>query len=164
MPNLLSVQVESAKITRLKDKFARFGPYATKEGLKGASSYLNSIKGEMYPASRNGSPFVWSSERQRRYVFANIDLPYNRTMQLANSGRFEVDENYYMVGYTNSMPAWIFILHPQYQIIGHRTRGWPTINRWTVRQSSRVVSHFKTSVLSAWERMDSEIFGGAPGL
>jgi hypothetical protein len=161
---MLSIAVDTAKITRLQTKFAKYGPYALKKGLQAGADYLNSHKAEMYPYSRNGSPFVWSSDKQRRFVFANVDLPYNRTMGLASAGRFSINESSFWVEYTNSLPWWKYVLHSSYQIIGHKTRGWPVINDWVVKQSGKVVPDFKKAVLDAWTELDSLMFGGGAGL
>ena len=153
MPNLLSILIESSQIVRLQNKFANFGPYGTKAGLQVTADYFNnpSFKNSMYPPSQSGSPFMWSSDRQRRKVFA-LGLPSVRTMELANQGEFTVDENNLLVGYTNTLPMWIYVLHPQYQIIGHRLRGWIPVNRQVVDKSPTILGLFKQAFISAWDR------------
>jgi len=161
---MIAVDVDTAKITKLRDKFKKYGPYALKRGLETGASYLNSHKTEMYPANVNGSPFVWSSDGQRRFVFANVDLPYSRTMGLAMSGNFTINESSFWVEYANTLPWWKFVLHPSYQIIGHRTRGWPVINRWVVNQSGKIVPDFKRAVLAAWDEQELFMYSGGAGL
>lgn len=163
---MFELAVDTAKITRLKTKFEKYGPYALKQGLKASAAYLNepSTKAEMYPANRNGSPFVWSSERQRRFVMATVDLPYSRTGGLAAAGEFRVNETSFWVEYRNSVSWWKYVLHPSYQIIGHRTRGWVPVNRFVVNKSGRIVPIFKKSALDAWKEMDTFMYGGGAGL
>jgi hypothetical protein len=163
---VITVATDTAKITRLKDKFAKYPPYAIKQGLGASADYLNSppVKASMYPPDRNGSPFVWSSERQRRFVMATVDLPYSRTGGLAQAGEFKVNERSFWVEYTNSVPWWKYVLHPSYQIIGHRTRGWVPVNRFVVSQSGRVVPVFKRAAVDAWDSLESFMFGGGGGL
>jgi hypothetical protein len=163
---LITLTTDTAKITALKTKFEKYGPYAIRQGLKASSDYLNSpaVKAEMYPANRNGSPFVWSSERQRRFVMATVDLPYSRTGGLAAAGQFKVNENSFWVEYTNSIPWWKYVLHPSWQIIGHRTRGWVPVNRFVVNQSGKIVPIFKRSALDAWKEMDTFMYSGGAGL
>lgn len=160
------MQVDTAKITRLKEKFAKYGPYATKQGLKAISEQLNdqNFKMEMYPPDNNGSPFLWSSAAQRMYVYANVDLPYSRSYRLALEGEFEVDEERYWIGYTNAMPQWVYILHPSYIIAGHKARGWKPVNEFVVKKSSTLLPIFKRRVLDAWNEMESIVYGGAFGL
>lgn len=158
--------VDTAKINRLKDKFQKYPPYAIKQGLKASADYMNtpSFKASMYPPSQSGSTFVWSNDRQRRYVFANVKLPSIRTMELANAGQFTIDERYFTVGYQNLLSWAKFVIHPSFQIIGHRLRGWEPVNGFVIRSSGKIVPIFKTAVINAWKDMDSFIFGGGAGL
>ncbi len=83
--------VDTAKINKLKDKFQKYPPYAIKQGLKASSDYMNTLpfKSAMYPPSQSGQPFVWSTDKQRRFVLANIRLPSVRTFALADAGEFD---------------------------------------------------------------------------
>jgi len=163
---MISMAVDTAKITKLQTKFAKYGPYAIKAGLKAGNDYLNSsdIKYLMYPPSQSGSPFVWSSEKQRRFVFATISLPSVRTMNLANSGSFKVNETSFWIEYVNSASYAKYVQHPSYQIIGHRMRGWKPVNTFVVSRSSDIVRLFKPAALAAWTEMESFMFGGGAGL
>ncbi len=166
---MLSIAVDTAKITKLKEKFEKYPPYAIKRGLSDSAAYLNqpNIKASMQAADTN-APFVWSSDRQRRAYFATDGfgggIPYSRTGGLVQAGEFTINETSYWVEYTNPLPWWKYVMHPSYQIIGHRLRGWPVINRWVVGQSGRVVPEFKKGVLAAWSEMESFMFGGGGGL
>jgi hypothetical protein len=167
---MISVEIESEKFTQLKNKFEKYGPYALKGGLKRSSTYMNTdgFKTGMYPPDKNGQPFMWSSEKQRRFVFANVSLPHKRTMGLARSGKFTVNEDAYWIGYSNSLPWWIYVLHPSYQIIGHRMRNWPTINKFVVDSTrhgnNRILQEFKSGAIDAWKEMETFMFGGGAGL
>lgn len=166
---MLTVAIDNAKITRLQNKFKDYGPFAIKKGLEAASDYLNSpdVKASMYP-QKSSAPFVWSSEKQRRAYFATNGfgggIPYQRTMMLYEMGKFTVNPKSFWVEYSNSMPYYKWVIHPTYQIIGHKIRRWPLITRFTTAQSSKVVSDFKKAAVSAWELMDSLMYGGGFGL
>lgn len=163
---VLDIVIEANKLNKLKEKFEKYPPFAIRAGLDAMNREMNtdSFKRGMYPPDRNGQPFMWSSPRQRRYVFANVALPHIRTFRLADSGRFSVDERYFTIEYSNSQRSWIFVIHPQHQIIGHKTRNWPTVNRYVVNRSGALVRLFKPAAIQAWDDMDSLVFGGSPGL
>lgn len=163
---MFDIVVDTAKVSKLQDKFKKYPPFALKKGLEAGASFLNSsdFKSSMYPTNRNGSPFTWSSDKQRRYVFATVDLPYRRTDELARSGEFVIDEKYYTIGYTNSAPFWQYVLHPSMQIIGHRLRGWIPVNTQVQKKAGQIVPKFKEAVLAAWEEYDKFLFGGGAGL
>jgi len=162
---MINLDVDTAKITRLQTKFQKYGPYALKEGLKASADYLNtpSFKESMYPLSQSGSPFVWSSERQRRFVMANIKLPSVRTFELANAGEFTINETSYWVGYVNRLP-WAKWVQSTMMIVGHRLRGWKPVNEHVVKASSKIVPLFKKRVIEAWTEMDNFIMGGGGGI
>lgn len=163
---MIRMDVDTAKITGLQNKFAKYGPYALKRGLESMTEYLNdnSFKHSMYPPSKSGEPFVWSSEKQRRYVFANVDLPSVRTYELAEAGEFKINDRSYWIEYNNPVPYAKWVLHPTTMIIGHRLRGWKSVNEQVVKISSKLVPMFKTAALKAWREMDAFIYGGGAGL
>lgn len=153
------------QVSKLKDKFDKYPPYALGKGLDVTSEYLNTpeVKRSIYPPSQSGQPFVWSTERQRRYVMANIRLPSVRTYNLADSGNFKVDKSQssLYVYYENLVSYAKWVIGSFTQIIGHITRGWKPVNTIvTDRYRSEVVSRFREAVLKAWDEMS----GQAPGL
>ena len=160
------MDIDTAKITKLKAKFESYGPYAIKAGLQSATVYLNtaSFKQSMYPASRSGQPFVWSSEKQRRFVMANIRLPSIRTFHLANSGQFKVDETSFWVEYRNTADYSKWVIHPSTMIIGHSLRGWKPVNEYVVKQSAKIVRDFKSAAIKAWDEMETFMYSGGAGL
>ena len=162
----LEMVFEIAKFIKLKTKAEKYPPFAMGAGLNAINREMNStaFKRGIVPPDRNGSPFMWSSPRQRRFVFANVSLPYARTFQLVDSGHFSVNERYFMIEYSNRKSWWKYVLHPTYQIIGHKTRGWPTVNRYVISKSALLVRLFKPAAIQAWEDMDNLVFGGALGL
>lgn len=164
--SLVDMVVDTAKINKLKDKFSKYPPYAIKRGLEAMTTQMNTMpfKSVMYPPSQSGSKFVWSSDKQRRFVFANIDLPSIRTYELASSGEFRINEQYFTVEYQNLLQWAKFVIHPSYQIIGHRLRGWKPVNQFIVSQSGRLVPLFKPAALAAWDEMENLMFGGGAGI
>ena len=163
---MISMAVDTAKITKLKAKFEKYGPYAIKSGLGAITTHLNEplFKQSMYAPSKSGQPFVWSSDKQRRFVFANVQLPSVRTFALADAGKFSVNEQSFWIEYYNPIPYGKYVFHPSYQIIGHRLRGWIPVNQQVVKISSKLVKDFKPAAIKAWEEMDAFITGGGAGI
>lgn len=166
---MINMAVDTAKITKLQAKFAKYGPYAIKQGLKAQSAFLNdpNFKSTMYPPESN-APFVWSSIAQQRKVMALLreqgGPPYRRTMNLANSGQFNVNEESFWIEYTNTADYAKFVVSSSSQIIGMRKRGWKPVNQFIVAISGKLVPIFKQAALAAWAEMDAFISGGGAGL
>lgn len=166
---MINLVYDNKRITRLKDKFEKYGPYAVKRGLETANDYLNSpdVRAGMYP-DRSYEPFVWSSEKQRRAYFATDGfgggIPYSRTMQLYEGAKFTINERSYWIEYVNGVPYAKWVQHPTYQIIGHKTRKWPIITKYIASKATRVIAEFKPAVINAWEEMDTFMYSGGVGL
>lgn len=165
---MIEMQADLQQISKLKEKFEKYPPFAIESGLNASAEYLNTpdVKRSIYPPSQSGQPFMWSSDKQRRFVFANINLPSVRTNNLADSGQFKVDHSRssLYVYYENTANYAKWVIGSFTQIIGHITRGWKPVNvTVTERFRSEVVSRFKEAALRAWDN-DSFMSGGGAGL
>ena len=163
---MFSLITDTSRITKLQDKFKKYPPIAIKAGLGAMSEEMNSssfLMG-MYPVSKSGQKFIWSSEKQRKFVMANIGLPSSRTFDLAMNGTFTIDEKNFWIEYSNLLPWWIYVLHPSYMIIGHKMRGWKPVNEIVKKQSASLVKLFKPAAVKAWDEMESFMYGGGGGL
>lgn len=154
----LSNQTEMLnQISKIKDKFAKYPPYVIGKGLDNAADYLNqpSFKASLYPPSQSGQKFMWSSEKQRRYVMANVNLPYSRTMNLSNSGTFKVEKKYssLYIYYENAAAYAKWVIGNFTQIIGHIARGWKPVNTKVTDQRSDVLQKFSDGTNGAWDQM-----------
>lgn len=154
---MLDIQTDLNQIAKIKQKMTDYPPYAIGKGLDASAEYLNnpSVKASMYPPSQSGQPFVWSSDKQRRYVFANIKLPSTRTMNLANSGEFKVEKKYssLYIYYVNTAAYAKWVIGNFTQIIGHITRGWKPVNTNVVDRRDEVVQLFHDAVSKSWDEM-----------
>jgi hypothetical protein len=168
--SLLNISVDTNKITRLKTKLVKYPPNAIKAGLKAAEDYLNDdqFKMSMYPPSQSGSPFEWSSDKQRKAFFASDGfgggIPTQRTYELAQQGVFSMNEGYLTVEYQNYAPYNKFVISSNDVIIGHRKRGWQPVNKFVVAKSKDIAKVFEKAVKETWARMESLMFGGGGGL
>jgi hypothetical protein len=167
---LLNVSVDTKKMNSLQNKLAKYPAVAIKAGLKAAEDYLNDgqFKEQMYPPSQSGSPFEWSSERQRKAFFASDGfgggIPTQRTYELAQSGTFAINEGYLAVEYQNTAPYSKYVISSNDVIIGHRKRGWKPINQFVVAKSKDIAKVFEKAVKEAWNKMESFMYGSGGGL
>lgn len=162
---MINLEVNTAQIAKIKDKFDKYPAYAMGKGLDASSNYLNNnfVKQSLYPPSQSGQPFMWSSAKQIRFVMANIRLPSVRTYNLANSGQFKVNKAFssLYIYYENTANYAKWVIGSFTRIIGHITRGWQPVNTVIVNKyRSQVVSRFKDAAIKAWDEMS----GQAPGL
>lgn len=166
----LNVSVDTKQITRLQAKLSKYGSAAIQQGLKDTKEYLNQddFKIQMYSDIPAGTPFEFSSDKQRRKVMALLNEqggpPYDRTYELMRSGVFDVNQGSLWIEYSNSAPYSDYVINPQFQIIGHRKRGWMAINKFVVAQSKQIAKIFQNATKKAWSEMDKFIFGGGAGL
>ena len=148
---------DTTQIAKIKTKMEKYPPYVIGKGLEASAIYLNSpsVKSSLYPPSQSGSPFIWSSDRQRRYVFANISLPSQRTMNLANSGEFKVEKRYssLYVYYQNTASYARWVIGNFTQIIGHISRGWKPVNTNVVNRRSEVLREFDNGTKGSWNEL-----------
>ncbi len=146
-----------SQVSKIKTKMEKYPPYAIGNGLDNAANYLNSqeVRNSMYPPSQSGQKFIWSSEKQRRYVFANVKLPSTRTMNLANSGTFKVEKKYssLYIYYENTAAYAKWVIGNFTQIIGHIARGWKPVNTTVTNRRSEVVQQFSDGTNGSWDKL-----------
>lgn len=166
--NETEVTLQTAKI---KAKFDKYPEYVLGLGGDAVRDYLNTdqFKGSMYPEIPSGTPFVWSSDRQRRAYFATNGfgggIPTRRTGNLMARGVFSVEKKRanIWVHYMNFAPYSQWVIGEGTQIIGHKTRGWLAANKYVVKYRAQVVHEFDRATNGAWDAMSIGL-GAAPGL
>jgi hypothetical protein len=115
-------------------------------GVENANRYMLNIERQNAP-SHKGEPFRWTSEKQRRYVHATVDLPYTRTQslsrgwQLLGTGRNQI--------LVNEVPYAPYLKTLASQQIGHMLRGWTTIEEDVKDHEPRMVQKFDEGVRKA---------------
>jgi hypothetical protein len=160
--------VDNKRLANLSKKLNGFGQYAVKEGLKSSSIYMNTgnFLESMYPPSKSGSPFTWSSDKQRKAFFASNGfgrgIPTVRKYTLVSEGKFTVNKNL-MIEFDFPSP-YKYVISPSSQIIGHNKRGWKVLPAFIRSKSAGIVKAFKNGANQAWKEMDKFITGGGAGL
>jgi len=100
----------------------------------------------VYPPRKQGMRIRWKSERQRRYVLANVKLPYRRTGWLAKQW-FVTPTGNAQVVVRNKAHYAAFVFGRAQQPF-HRDRGWRradeearklVYNRAVIREFSRII-------------------------
>ena len=154
---MIDLKTDVNQIAKIKTKIGKYPPYVINKGLEASANYLNSssVKSSLYPPSQSGSPFIWSSARQRRKVFA-MGLPSTRSMNLANSGEFKVEKKFssLYIYYVNTAAYAKWVIGNFSQIVGHVARGWKPVNTIVVdKERNRVISEFEKGTNGAWNEL-----------
>lgn len=175
MPDkIFDIITDTKNITRLANKFSKYGPVAMQAGIQAVTEYLNSnVLQEMYPPETTGQPFEWTSDRQRRAYFASdgfgSGIPYNRSYELMMQSEFVVDQSsfqgtpYSSISFQSEAPYAKFVIGPD-AIIGHLKRGWKPVGKLVITRAKPISNVFKEAVLAAWEKQEEFMYGGGAGL
>jgi hypothetical protein len=161
----LRISTDTKKITDLQRKMENFPPIAIQAGLKATNDYLNTdeFKESMYaPKASPGTPFDWSSDKQRRAFFATDGfgggIPTVRTYALAQDGAFSVNEASLWIEYSNTAPYSKYVIHPTFQIVGHIHRGWKPVNKFVVAKSGEIAKVFESAAVAAWKSLTGDSY------
>jgi len=147
MSDFIGIDIQGAdEVAKRLEKL----PYAVgDDGTEAANEYvLNKVRA--YAPSHKGEKFEWSSEKQRRYVFATQKLPYNRTQrlrrgwQLLGSGRNQI--------IVNEVPYAKYV-KDEAQIVGHGKREWTKTSDDIKNSMTRILQKFDAGVKKAIKRL-----------
>ena len=139
---------------RLQKKLEGLYPEMADEGVENANFYIMELVArEARPAYVN-EPFFWSSDKQRRKVFALLreqgGPPYVRTHALRDGwttlgyGRTQV--------VVNEVPYAQYVKQQSTQIIGHKFRDWDVIEQDLATHKSQITKEFNEGVRDAIEK------------
>ena len=100
----------------------------------------------VYPPRKQGMRIRWKTERQRRYVLANVKLPYQRTGWLAKQWFVTPTSNVQVV--VRNKARYAAFVFGRAQQPFHRDRGWKradeeasklVYNRTVMREFARII-------------------------
>lgn len=119
-------------------------------GVEEANEYMVNMMRVYPPKSR--APFVWSSDKQRRFVMAKIRSGEwtGRTQALANSWK-TVGKGYHQTVESDS--AYASYVQDRYQIVGHKSNGWQTINQLLNTNGKKILAKFDAGVKRAIKKL-----------
>jgi hypothetical protein len=97
-------------------------------------------------------PFVWTSDKQRRYVMAKISEGgyTGRTQALRNSWKTE-GKGYEQIVISDS-PYAQFVQDTN-QILGHKINGWVTVNQMLKNKGAEILKRFEAGVKKALKKL-----------
>lgn len=121
-------------------------------GVEESNKYMVSVM-QKYPP-RSSDPFVWSSEKQRKFVMARLreqgKTYYTRTQGLSRAWKTE-GKGYKQI-ITNDTEYAKFV-QDRYQIVGHQVRGWMTVNTMLKDKGKTILQKFDAGVKRALHKL-----------
>jgi len=150
MANNSFVGIDIQGITTLNERLKRLPKEAKDAGVESANEYIVNIM-KVEPPKPN-RPFVWSSDKQRRYVMAKIrEGGYTgRTQQLRNAWK-TVGTGYNQI-VANETPYAEFVQGDN-QIIGHKTNNWQTTTDNLKAKGKEILKKFDAGVKRALKKL-----------
>jgi hypothetical protein len=144
------VAIDIQGITTIQERLKRLPDMAKDMGVETANEYIvNVMKIEPAKPSR---PFVWSSDKQRKYVMAKIRRGEwtGRTQQLRNGWKTIGSGWQQMV--VNEVPYAEFVQGDN-QIIGHKTNNWKTTADNLKDRGREILAKFDAGVKKALKKL-----------
>ena len=144
------VGIDIQGITTFNERLKRLPKEAKDSGVESANEYIVDIMKVEPPKPTR--PFVWSNDKQRRYVMAKIrEGGYTgRTQQLRNAWK-TVGSGYNQI-VANETPYAEFVQGDN-QIIGHKSNNWKTISDNLRDKGKEILKKFEGGVKSALKKL-----------
>jgi hypothetical protein len=143
------IAIDISGIPAIQERLKKLPKDAMDAGVETANEYLVNVM-KQYPPKPT-SPFVWSSDKQRRYVMAKIrEEGYTgRTQNLRNNWK-TVGEGYKQM-VANESPYAQFVQGDN-QIIGHASNKWSTIES-IIKTNKEWLKKFEAGVKKALRKL-----------
>lgn len=148
MSNFIGIDISG--VTTISERLKKLPKEARDAGVEAANEYIINMMREYPPKPTR--PFVWSSDKQRRYVMAKIKEGgyIGRTQQLRNA--WKTVGNGYNQMVVNETPYADYV-QGESQIIGHTTNGWQTISNKLKQRGKEILKKFEGGVKSAIKKL-----------
>ena len=149
MPNSL-IGIDIQGIATIQNRLNKLPGLAKDMGVEAANEYIVNLM-QVQPPVPN-KPFVWSSDKQRRYVMAKISKGgyTRRTQELRNA--WKTVGNGYQQMVVNETPYADYVQGDN-QIIGHKTNNWQTIEMNLKNKGKEILKKFEGGVKSALKKL-----------
>jgi len=150
MANNSFIGIDIQGITTFNERLKKLPPLAKDMGVEFANEYIVDIMKSEPP--KPTKPFVWSSEKQRRYIMAKISKGgyTGRTQELRNAWK-TVGKGYNQI-VANETPYAEFVQGDN-QIIGHKTNNWKTTADNLKEKGKTILQKFDAGVKSAIKKL-----------
>lgn len=144
------IGIDIQGITTLNERLKKLPKEARDLGTESANEYIvNAMKVQPPKPSK---PFIWSSDKQRRYVMMIINKGgyRGRTQELKNAWKTE-GKGYNQI-VVNETPYAQFVQDTN-QIVGHKANGWQTVNQVLKTRSKEILNKFDSGVKKALKKL-----------
>lgn len=144
------IGIDIQGIPTINSRLEKLPKEARDAGVEAANEYIVNVM-KIEPPVPN-KPFVWSSDKQRRYVMAKIkEGGYTgRTQELRNAWK-TVGSGYNQI-VANETPYAQFV-QGENQIIGHKTNNWKTIEDNLKLKGKEILRKFEAGVKTAIRKL-----------
>jgi len=150
MPNNSLIGIDIQGIATIQNRLNKLPGLAKDMGVEAANEYIVNLM-KVEPPVPN-KPFVWSSEKQRRYVMAKISRgEWTGRTQGLRKGWKPVGKGYKQI-VVNEVPSAQFVQGDN-QIIGHKTNNWQTIEMNLKNKGKEILKKFEGGVKSALKKL-----------
>jgi hypothetical protein len=149
LPNSL-IGIDIQGIATIQNRLSKLPKEAKDMGAESANEYI--VHAMQVEPPKPTQPFVWSSERQRKYVMAHMrENGYaGRTHRLKNAWT-TVGEGYQQM-VVNETPYAEFVQGDN-QIVGHLLNDWNTIKMILKRNGAEILKKFDAGVKRALKKL-----------
>jgi hypothetical protein len=142
--DLIGIDITGAK--ELVEKLEKLPANLGDAGVENSNRYMLNVE-QQYAPSHRGEPFKWTSDKQRRFVFATVKLPYTRTQTLRRGWKLlGKGRNQILV---NEVPYARFLKSIQDQQVGHFLREWTVVEEDVKDHGPRILQKFDEGVRKA---------------
>ena len=149
MPELIGIDIVGFET--IKQRLLKLPKEAQDAGVENANEYiLNQMRA--YPP-KPSAPFVWSSDKQRRYVMAKLREQGGKGGRTQNlSQGWKAVGNGYKQILVNEVDYAKYVQDEE-QIIGHKTNNWQKISDILKKRGSEILRKFDGGVKKAIKRL-----------
>ena len=134
----------------LYQRLQRLPKEARDAGVEASNEYIVNQMQVQPPKPKGG--FVWSSDKQRKYVMAKIrEGGYTGRTQQLRQGWKAVGKGYNQIVVNEKEYAQF--VQDSNQIIGHKLNGWQTVNQVLREKSKEILKKFEGGVKSAIKKL-----------
>jgi len=150
MANNSLIGIDIQGIATIQNRLSKLPKEAKDMGVESANEYIVNLM-KVEPPVPHGK-FVWSSDKQRRYVMAKISEGgyTGRTQRLRNAWQ-TVGEGYKQM-VVNETPYADYVQGDN-QIIGHKTNNWQTISSNLKNKGKDILKRFDAGVKKALKKL-----------
>ena len=148
MSNFIGVDISG--ITTISERLKKLPKEARDAGVEAANEYIVDVM-KVQPPKPN-KPFVWSSDKQRKYVMAKLrreGFP-GRSQNLRNGWK-PVGKGYNQI-VVNEIDYSQYVQGDN-QIIGHKTNNWKTIADNLKEKGNNILKKFEGGVKKAIKKL-----------